>query len=269
MLSRSRRPWIDREHVLLLKGLALLAVVGLVLLAAWRCGLLRRVWHEDSTGISVAITVVFLLAAAQGSLCLVRVAQALRQLAAVQCAIGDHNSTGVGLPHGCVGRYIRDLHTKASLSGWRPTDQSLLLDSFEAELRQGHLFGGFVADLLLSLGLLGTVLGLAVMLGSGGGLGLGEQSTIESALAGMSRGMAIALYATLAALIGGMLLKIQGFLLDRAVDELIRRMTRLTEVHILPAIEGAASAAAPVAAAAAGDLSGATEQRAGRSPRGL
>jgi hypothetical protein len=34
-----------------------------------------------------------------------------------------------------------------------------------------------------------------------------------------------------------MLLKIQGFLLDGAVDELIRRTTRLTEVHILPTIE--------------------------------
>jgi hypothetical protein len=34
-----------------------------------------------------------------------------------------------------------------------------------------------------------------------------------------------------------MLLKIQGFLLDGAVDELIRRTTRLTEVHVLPAIE--------------------------------
>jgi hypothetical protein len=53
----------------------------------------------------------------------------------------------------------------------------------------------------------------------------------------MSDGMAIALYTTLCGLIGGMLLKIEGMLLDGAVDELVRRTTRLTEIHVLPALE--------------------------------
>jgi hypothetical protein len=136
-----------------------------------------------------------------------------------------------------VSRYIRDLHTKASLSKGA-VDQGLLLDTFEAELKNGHLFGWFIADLLLSLGLLGTVIGFIVMLGPISGLDAGDQGAIKSALAAMSGGMAVALYTTLTGLIGGMLLKIQGFLLDGAVDELVRRTTRLTEVHILPAIEG-------------------------------
>jgi hypothetical protein len=34
-----------------------------------------------------------------------------------------------------------------------------------------------------------------------------------------------------------MLLKVQGFLLDGAVQELVGRTTRLTEVFVLPAIE--------------------------------
>ena len=63
----------------------------------------------------------------------------------------------------------------------------------------------------------------------------------------MSGGMAVALYTTLTGLIGGMLLKIQGFLLDGAVDELIRRTTRLTEVHVLPSIERMRSHAAALA----------------------
>jgi hypothetical protein len=123
-------------------------------------------------------------------------------------------------------------------------DQGLLLDTFEAELKNGHLFGWFIADLLLSLGLLGTVIGFIVMLGPISGLDAGDQSAIKGALAAMSGGMAVALYTTLTGLIGGMLLKIQGFLLDGAVDELIRRTTRLTEVHILPSIQGVRSHAA-------------------------
>lgn len=245
MPPKTRRSLVDSEHVLLLKGLLLLAVVGFAFAGAWRHGLLHRVWREDMTGISVAITLVFLAATAYGSLCLVRLSRALNHLADVQRAIaGADAGRKAALPDGCVSRYIRDLHIKANLSKGRPIDQGLLMDTFEAELKHGHLFGWFIADLLLSLGLLGTVIGFIVMLGPISGLDGGDQSAIKGALAAMSGGMAVALYTTLTGLIGGMLLKIQGFLLDGAVDELIRRTTRLTEVHILPSIEGMRSHAA-------------------------
>jgi hypothetical protein len=245
MPAGTRRSLVDSEHLLLLKGLVLLAVVGFAFVGAWHYGLLQRVWRDDMTGISVAITLVFLVATAHGSACLFRLSRALNHLADVQRAIaGDGSGKEAALPEGCISRYIRDLHTKASLSNGRSIDQGLLLDSFEAELKQGHLFGWFVADLLLSLGLLGTVIGFIVMLGPISGLDAGDQSAVKSALAAMSGGMAVALYTTLTGLIGGMLLKIQGFLLDGAVDELIRRTTRLTEVHVLPTIEGMRSHAA-------------------------
>jgi len=233
-----RRSLVDSEHLLLLKGLLLLAVVGFAFAGAWHQGLLHRAWREDMTGISVAITVVFLVATAHGSVCLLRLSRALNHLAEVQLAVaGDDPAGKLALPEGCVSRYIRDLHTMACVSKGA-VDQGLLLDTFEAELKNGHLFGWFIADLLLSLGLLGTVIGFIVMLGPISGLDAGDQGAIKSALAAMSGGMAVALYTTLTGLIGGMLLKIQGFLLDGAVDELVRRTTRLTEVHILPAIEG-------------------------------
>jgi hypothetical protein len=237
MRPDTRRRLVNSEHILLLKGLVLLAVVGFAFVGAWHYGLLDDVWRQDRTGISVAITLVFLVATGHGSLCLLRLSRALNHLGAVQQTIvGDQPERA--LPEGCVSRYIQDLHTKATLSRGRSIDQGLLLDSFEAELKGGHLFGWFVADLLLSLGLLGTVIGFIVMLGPISGLDAGDQSAIKAALAAMSGGMAVALYTTLTGLIGGMLLKIQGFLLDGAVDELVRRTTRLTEIHILPTIEG-------------------------------
>lgn len=252
------RSLVDSEHILLLKGLLLLAVIAVAFVAAAHYGLLNRVWREDMTGISVAITLVFLAATAHGSLCLFHLSRSLNHLADVQRSIvgegvvtsdrlgerpalpGEHSA----LADGCVGRYIRDLHTKANLGRGGAIDQGLLLDSFEAELKHGHLFGWFVADLLLSLGLLGTVIGFIAMLGPISGLDAGDHGAIKSALAAMSGGMAVALYTTLTGLIGGMLLKIQGFLLDGAVDELIRRTTRLTEVHVLPSIERMRSHAA-------------------------
>src|SRR5919106_4141766 len=122
-----RRSLVDSEHVLLLKGLLLLAVVGFAFVGAWRHGLLHRVWREDMTGISVAITLVFLVATAYGSLCLWRLSRALNHLGDVQRAIdGDDRGRTTPLPDGCVSRYIRDLHTKAGLSKGRPIDQGLL-----------------------------------------------------------------------------------------------------------------------------------------------
>ena len=242
MSSQARRPLVDSEHILLLKGMVLLAVIGFAFAAAWHYGLLQNVWRQDTTGISVGITLVFLVAAAHGSLCMLRLSRALNHLGAVQRAIGG-DARAAALPDGCVSRYIRDLHTKASLSRGRSIDQGLLLDTFEAELKHAHIFGWFVADLLLSLGLLGTVIGFIFMLGPISGLDASDQSAVKAALAAMSGGMAVALYTTMAGLIGGMLLKIQGFLLDRAVEELLRGTTRLTEVHVLPTIEGSSHVA--------------------------
>jgi hypothetical protein len=236
---------VDNEHLLLLKGLLLWVVIAAAFLAAWHYGLLERVWSNDSTGLSIAITLVFLGTAARGSWHVLVLSRTLNQLDQVQDAVVREPSseeTRFGqttvLPDGYVGEYIRTLHTKARIGGRRlAIDQSLLLEAFEAELRLGHELGWFVADLLLSLGLLGTVVGFILMLGPISDLDTADQNAVRTALAAMSGGMAVALYTTLTGLIGGILLKVQGFLLDGAVHELVRRMTRLTEVYVLPAIE--------------------------------
>ena len=103
----------------------------------WCCSRSR----DDVTGISVAITLVFLVATAHGSVCLVRLSRALNHFALVERSIADDHP-GVALPGGCVSRYIKDLHTKVRLSKGRSIDPGLLLDTFEAELKQGHLSAG-------------------------------------------------------------------------------------------------------------------------------
>lgn len=235
-------PRVDSEHVLLLKGLLLLAVVGTAFLAAWHYGLLQQVWSGDPTGMSAAITFVFLGAAAHGGAHVVRLSRALNHLDEMEDRVRRRGvaagiSAGSDRGAGCVALHITDLLRKAHFCGARPIDQRLLLDGFESELRRGHAFGWFVADLLLSLGLLGTVVGFILMLSPISGLDTQDQAAIKAALTAMSGGMAVALYTTLTGLIGGMLLKVQGLLLEGAVDELVRRTTPLTEVYVLPTLE--------------------------------
>jgi hypothetical protein len=238
-LEQRARVRVDSTHLLLLKGLLVWAVVAVAVLAAWHYGLLQEVWRTDSTGLSLGITLVFAGAAARGSWHVIRMSRALNHVSHVERLLGgDGRHGGPALPEGCVAEHVRHLQIKARLGGSRVRlDQSLLLEAFEADLRRGHEFGWFVADLLLSLGLLGTVVGFILMLAPISGLDTTDASAIQGALSAMSGGMAVALYTTLAGLVGGMLLKVQGFLLDGAVQELVGRTTRLTEVFVLPAIE--------------------------------
>lgn len=242
MIPPSRVFAPNSEHILLLKGLLLFMVVAVAFLAAWHYGLIQRVWTEDPTGMSTAITVIFLLAAAHGALGFARLSRALNQLEQIEDRVVSAFRTTIGdmhiiAPPGCIGAYLEKLFRKAKFGGPRPIDQTLLLDSFESELRQGHTFGWFVADLLLSLGLLGTVVGFILMLGPISGLESGDHAAVREALSAMSDGMAVALYTTLTGLLGGLVLKVQGMFLDAAVAELLRRMTEVTEVYVLPEIE--------------------------------
>lgn len=254
-LERRARPRVDSTHLLLLKGFLVWTMVGVAGLAGWHYSLLQEVWRADSTGLAVGITVVFAGTAVRGSWHVLRLSRELNHVADVEGYVERHGSLAFGsvaqvpgphptFPEGRVVEHVRHLQKKAEISQGRGhLDQRLLLDAFEADLRRGQEFGWFVADLLLSLGLLGTVIGFILMLGPISGLDTTDESAIKVALASMSGGMAVALYTTLTGLVGGMLLKVQGFLLDGAVQELVGRTTRLTEVY-LPTIQGTGQNAA-------------------------
>jgi len=82
--------------------------------------------------------------------------------------------------------------------------------------------GWFVSDLLLTIGMIGTVAGFLIMLaGAFAGVELTDQEAMKSVLERMSKGMSTALYTTLFGLICGGFLKIQYFSLSRATDLLI------------------------------------------------
>lgn len=228
---------IDDRHVLGLKTLLLLMALVLAFLAAWVEGLPQRVWEDDPTGVSLGITVLFLVALGHAALHTVRLSRGLNHVAEVEAAVGGKDSERWRLPAGAVSNHVRKLVRKARNGQADRVDQSLLLDSFETELRSGLEFGWFVADLLLSLGLLGTVIGFILMLGPIEGLDASDPGAVRGALGAMTGGMAVALYTTLTGLLGGIVLRVLALLLEGAVNEVVRRTTDLTEIWVLPALE--------------------------------
>ena len=100
-------------------------------------------------------------------------------------------------------------------------NRSSLLEVLDTRLRSKYAFGFLVADLMLKLGLLGTVIGFIIMLGSLSNLNSVDITVMQTLLAEMSSGMKVALYTTLTGMLAGITLNIKFNLLDWAVDHLL------------------------------------------------
>jgi flagellar motor component MotA len=80
-----------------------------------------------------------------------------------------------------------------------------------------HAIGHFISEVLLKLGLMGTVLGFILMLVPIADLKTFEPQALQILLSNMSGGMAVALYTTLTGLVTSTLMKFQYYLADSTV----------------------------------------------------
>ncbi len=97
----------------------------------------------------------------------------------------------------------------------------LLIDVLDGRCRGQFRFGYVIADLMLKLGLLGTVIGFIFMLGSLVDLNSVDITVMQKLLAQMSGGMKVALFTTLTGMSCGVLLNLKYHLLDWSVDNLL------------------------------------------------
>jgi hypothetical protein len=225
--SPPARNRFDDEHLLWLKSLLLVMLTIFALIAAWHYGLLQQVLLDEPSGLASVIALVFVIAVLQGSACVWQLSKASNAVRLIERHLLAAPALPATLPEGPVRRYVEALARREAPKGGEPSDT--LLDAFTSEITAGHAFGWFVSDVLLSLGLLGTVIGFIAMLAPIGHLDGGDEVALKAALTAMSGGMAIALYTTLVGLIGALWLKLQGFLLDHGADQVIRRMKWVIE----------------------------------------
>jgi len=149
-------------------------------------------------------------------------------------AVGDLERTPKG---STIARHIANLVAKARSQGGGRVDQTLLLRVLANQLRSRERLGLFVSEALLRLALLGTALGFILMLIPIAGLTAFDAETLRKALSGMSGGMAIALNITVTGIGTALVLKLEYFLLDMGVTDLIHSITEVTEVHVISVLE--------------------------------
>ena len=94
---------------------------------------------------------------------------------------------------------------------------SSAIEAFADHQFNQHALGHFVSEVLLKLGLMGTVLGFILMLMPIAEIKTFEPQALQILLSSMSGGMAVALYTTLTGLITSTLIKFQYYLADSTV----------------------------------------------------
>ena len=145
--------------------------------------------------------------------------------------IDDHlilSSKGA-MSDGIVSQYFKDL---INLKKKGNTESAQILDIYIKKVNAYFEFGWFSADIMLKLGLIGTVIGFIIMLGSLSDITTFDVSLLQGVLTTMGSGMGVALYTTLSALVTGVLIALQYFNLENGCEELFSVLNQVSEVSL-------------------------------------
>ena len=239
-----------RDYFPLLRWMIFTGVTVFGFAIAWHYRLFQLMLAQDQTRISAFICILY---AAISVHCLTAILAISREINAAhrvrERVVNGVNGyriegrrvftdDGNALPPGRITDYIGNLVVKAEKQGReRRLDQTLLLRGLADKLRSPMQFGAFAGDALLKLGLLGTIVGFILMLLPLATLDNFDAASMKSSMKVMSGGMAVAMYTTLAGLVGSILVKAQYYILDNASAYLFDVTTDLTEVFVVSTLE--------------------------------
>jgi hypothetical protein len=237
------------DHMPLLRWLMFTGVCAFGFVLIWYFGLFRLMLNSDKTYISLIITFLYVAVSLHcfwRTIAISREFDSAHRVAALVSrgvqgfSVAGENvltSDGSRLPPGQVTNHIRNLILKARLQGHHRMDQTLLLRGLADALRGPNQLGTFASDVMMKLGLLGTIIGFILMLAPIAGLDSADRASVKSSMGLMSDGMAVAMYTTLTGLIGSVLSQTQYYLLDEATARLFALATDITEVFVVSVLE--------------------------------
>ena len=238
------------EHHLFLVWLIFTGVVVFLLILAWQKDVLYLLFTTDRSRISVAITFLYFCVSVHCAMRVFHISSQINDARDVENMIVKKKDLKLDisddkvkiendkfLPDCIVTDYIHDLINKTNAERDNPEVRNTGSDHieyYESKLKSPHEIGWFSADVMIKMGLLGTIVGFILMLGSVSNITDFDITTMQKILTYMSSGMGTALYTTLAGLVCSMLAATQYQMLDRSADDLIDSIRHLTRVYVLP-----------------------------------
>ena len=192
-----------KPNYLLLKASLVLSLIIFSFYLLFQLDLIEFIINSDRSKISLIILVIYLLATLHWFYIAITL---------------DKEISSIDKPEKdtLIGRYL----IKRNELEKTPSLYNLLED----ELSNRHSIGYLIVDILLKLGLTGTVIGFILMLLPIGEIEDFDPQILQKLLSTMSGGMAVALYTTLTGLVTSILLKFQYFLLDSSLSQSLNHL---------------------------------------------
>ena len=215
LLSRARGAESDPRRSLLFVRFALLNLVGFALVGfAWQVGLVAQVLEADQTKLSLVIAIVFV-----GGLgfCGFRVWQTSREL--------DQLRSFDALVPSKAAEYV------AKLRGIEGEGRALMASAMRLKLTQRISVVRHIANCLVLLGLIGTVIGFVIALSGVEPQEASNVKAIAPMVSTMIEGMSTALYTTLVGALLNLWLLTNYQLLASGTVKLITGLVEFGEVN--------------------------------------
>jgi hypothetical protein len=192
-----------KPNYLLLKASLVLSLIIFSFYLLFQLDLIALIINSDRSKISLIILVIYLLATLHWFYIAITL---------------DKEISSIDKPekNTLIGRYL------IKRNEFEKTRS--LYNLLEDELSNRHSIGYLIVDILLKLGLTGTVIGFILMLLPIGEIKDFDPQILQKLLSTMSGGMAVALYTTLTGLVTSMLLKFQYFLLDSSLSQSLNHL---------------------------------------------
>lgn len=204
-------------------------------------GYFERMIEGDRSRISLLIAGIFICASCYVGGHIYRTGSLLARAEQLLVGKGIHLATPFAPMGGflLVDQFTREIQLSihSQLAGGGPPPE-LILEIYADKLRNPVEMSGFIIDVLIRLGLIGTIIGFIMMLQSFVAGPTPSAENIQMLLITMSSGMGTALYTTFAGLVASTLLGVQQQILSRNVEAVLALFIRtMDEVGRVERIE--------------------------------
>lgn len=217
---------LNSPNALLYKWLVINSFAALLVYVAWLRDWIDLVIESDASYLSVVIGLVFIVFWITSSF----------HILAINREVGFFSA---GAKNGVAADYFLRLRRKgANLDGER-FDQGILASTLKARMFMPIQIVAYVANVLILLGLIGTVVGFVIAVnGLGDSIAGGTNiERVQGVLGQIVNGMGVALFTTLVgAILGGLWLQIHYQMLTRAVGGLVVDIVEHADIDVIPQI---------------------------------
>ena len=217
---------MNNPNALLYKWLVINSFAALLVYVAWLRDWIDLVIESDASYLSLVIGLVFVVFWLTSSFHIFAINREIGMFAA-------------GAKSGVAADYFLRLRRKGANLPGEKLDQGILASALRARMFMPIQIVSYVANVLILLGLIGTVVGFVIAVnGLGDSIAGGTNiERVQGVLGQIVNGMGVALFTTLVgAILGGLWLQIHYQMLTRAAGGLVVDIVEQADIDVIPEI---------------------------------